>query len=380
MLYKRQDQTVSPLSVPDHTHFTNDTTTTSRAFPTSHTPVTHKQKPKNSLFPRTHTPYPPVLWQLGLFMYTFSITFTKQISSCRCAMHLNKCNFLKYPSSRATTGTTSSFLPRAPFDTITTTRRFDTKITAEKSSSSSSSQRQPWDFGRFVKTVLYFNPPPNPLSAIQSLFTPTTTTPSPIPTTATAMQSNLFLIYAPGELSSSPAKEWGPVDDVVMGGVSSSNFVTKTTSAGQTVGVFTGNVTTANNGGFCSTRTRNLQPALDVSSYSGFELKIQGNGLRFKLVAKTDTSWDGIGYTASFDTTASGNDTDSWQTIRIPFSSLVPVFRAKTQLGAAPFDSSSLVSFQLMLSKFEYDGKLNPTFKEGPFSLPVAYIGVYRDV
>lgn len=30
-----------------------------------------------------------------------------------------------------------------------------------------------------------------------------------------------------------------------------------------------------------------------------------------------------------------------------------------------------------MFSKFEYDGKLNPTFKEGPFQLPVSSIKAY---
>ncbi len=32
---------------------------------------------------------------------------------------------------------------------------------------------------------------------------------------------------------------------------------------------------------------------------------------------------------------------------------------------------------QLMLSKFENDGKLNPSFKTGPFKLPVAKIWGY---
>lgn len=38
---------------------------------------------------------------------------------------------------------------------------------------------------------------------------------------------------------------------------------------------------------------------------------------------------------------------------------------------------SYLLLFQLMYSKFEYDGKLNPTFKEGPFELPLSSIRAY---
>ena len=33
--------------------------------------------------------------------------------------------------------------------------------------------------------------------------------------------------------------------------------------------------------------------------------------------------------------------------------------------------------FQLMFSKFEYDGKLNPTFVEGPFELPLSSVRAY---
>jgi len=68
-----------------------------------------------------------------------------------------------------------------------------------------------------------------------------------------------------------------------------------------------------------------------------------------------------------------------WQDIVLPFESFRPVFRAKTvpQDEAVPLDSSSIVSLQIMLSKFEYDGELNPSFKAGPFSLPISSIRTY---
>ncbi len=180
-------------------------------------------------------------------------------------------------------------------------------------------------------------------------------------------------VYTPDGLS--PAKEWGPVDDVVMGGVSSSNFQVRQAAAENgtsPAGIFGGTVTTANNGGFASTRTKNLTPPLNLAAYDGIELKVKGDGQRYKCVIKIDSSWDGVGYTSSFDTLPS-----TWQSIKIPFSSLVPVFRAKTQTDAAPFDASRVTSIQLMLSKFEYDGRLNPTFREGKFELPVEKIEAY---
>lgn len=74
----------------------------------------------------------------------------------------------------------------------------------------------------------------------------------------------------------------------------------------------------------------------------------------------------------SFDTEAG-----QWQTIRIPFSDFCPVFRAKTQKDGPRLDPSSIASIQLMLSKFEYDGELNPSFQSGPFELPIADMRTY---
>ena len=60
--------------------------------------------------------------------------------------------------------------------------------------------------------------------------------------------------------------------------------------------------------------------------------------------------------------------------MQLRFSDFKPVFRARTQLGMPPIDAANICSLQLMLSKFEADGALNPTFKEGPFELPVQQI------
>lgn len=66
-----------------------------------------------------------------------------------------------------------------------------------------------------------------------------------------------------------------------------------------------------------------------------------------------------------------------WQSIRLPFSSFVPVFRAKTVPDAPALDATKVTSIQLMLSKFEYDGRLNPTFREGEFELPLGWMRAY---
>ena len=160
---------------------------------------------------------------------------------------------------------------------------------------------------------------------------------------------------------------WGAVDDVVMGGVSQSNIRLANDRA-----IFSGLVSTDNNGGFASVRTRNFTPPLDLSDYEGIEIKVTGDGKRYKFITRCEGKWDGIGYCYSFDTVYNFPTT-----IRIPFKDLIPVFRAKTVKEAGEFDSSKVYSMQLMLSKFEYDGELNPKFETGSFGLEVEYIKAY---
>ncbi|KAG5041009.1 hypothetical protein JHK85_013485 [Glycine max] len=163
---------------------------------------------------------------------------------------------------------------------------------------------------------------------------------------------------------------WGALDDVVMGGVSESTFQIDPSGGenGGPTGIFKGVVSTANNGGFTSIRTKNFSEPENLSAYDGLEFRLKGDGRRYKIIVRTSSDWDALGYTAGFDT-----EKGKWQSIRVPFSSLRPVFRARTVSDAPPFDPSIV----LMFSKFEYDGKLNETFVEGPFELPVSSIHAY---
>ncbi len=159
---------------------------------------------------------------------------------------------------------------------------------------------------------------------------------------------------------------WGAVDDVVMGGVSESGI-----RLADGFALFSGNVSTDNSGGFASVRTRNFEPSFNLSNYRGIELRVKGDGQRYKLFLRTETRWDGVGYAYSFDTIA-----NEWITIQVPFQDLVPIFRAKT-VNDAPLDATQICSLQLMLSKFEYDKALNPRFTPGLFSLQVESISAY---
>lgn len=181
-------------------------------------------------------------------------------------------------------------------------------------------------------------------------------------------QANQKVVFDFTQPSSGLQDIWGAIDDVVMGGVSESNI-----RLHESVALFSGTVSTANSGGFASVRTRTFDPPLNLSGYAGIVLRVKGDGNRYKFMLRTETDWDGVAYCRSFDTVA-----DTWLTVQIPFSELVPIFRAKTVVNAKPLEPSCIRAVQLMLSKFEYDGALNPAFTPGSFQLQVDSIAAYR--
>lgn len=66
-----------------------------------------------------------------------------------------------------------------------------------------------------------------------------------------------------------------------------------------------------------------------------------------------------------------------WQDITLPFSEFIATFRARTLRDGSKLNPASVCSVQLMLSKFEYDGELNPNFKSGPMQLPIESVRAY---
>jgi len=217
---------------------------------------------------------------------------------------------------------------------------------------------QSWDIGRFIKTLVYFDSIP-PIRCIKSMFFSTPPLPPPLPL------ANLLFDFRQSNMAINQI--WGVLDDVVMGGASASQI--QQSSSGL---VFKGVVSTANSGGFASVRTRNFQPPLNLSQFRGLSLHLQGDGNRYKFLIRDENTWDSLAYSYSFSTTA-----QEWATVRIPFDQLIPVFRAKTVKTAAPLDTSRIQSLQLMLSKFEYDGNLNPQFTPGQFQLLLESIHLY---
>ena len=175
-------------------------------------------------------------------------------------------------------------------------------------------------------------------------------------------------VFTFGE-SMESVEAWGVLDDVVMGGVSQSRIVLNEREQA----VFSGVVSTENSGGFASVRTKNFEPPFNFSGWEGLRLVVKGDGQRYKFILRNSKEWDSPAYIYSFDTVA-----DTWTTVNVPFTEMVRTFRAKSIPDAPQLETSRVYSFQLMLSKFEYDQRLNPQFEAGPFSLTMSHVSVYR--
>jgi Complex I intermediate-associated protein 30 (CIA30) len=178
-------------------------------------------------------------------------------------------------------------------------------------------------------------------------------------------------VISPGELLWSPGQSsngfrFGPLDDVVMGGVSSSAFDDST-------GIWSGKVTDANNGGFIGIRS---YPSFqwDMTKCRGVQLKVKCSSTsdaRIKIGLRDSAEFNGIVWNSSFDVT------NKVRTVKVPFSSLIPNRFANRMKTDAPFKQENVVGVQLVFSKFEYDGALNPRFRVGDFSLQVLEIFSY---
>jgi hypothetical protein len=151
------------------------------------------------------------------------------------------------------------------------------------------------------------------------------------------------------------AQAWFPANDDVMGGVSQSQITT--TDAG--TALFTGVISFENNGGFATTQV-NFNPPVDLSRYTGIEVRVRGDGKRYGMYL--DDHPNVINFEAQFQT-----DVDTWQEIRLPFTDFKPLYFGQ-RVSAQPLDPSRIRSMSFII---EYK-------QEGAFALEIARIALYR--
>lgn len=150
---------------------------------------------------------------------------------------------------------------------------------------------------------------------------------------------------------------WHAINDGVMGGVSQSDI--RRTDQG--TGVFEGVLSLENNGGFASVRV--VVERRNLTTYSGLEVRVRGDGRTYQLRLRTNDSFDGIAYRADFETRDG-----EWTTTRIPFGQFLPGFRGRTLSDAAPLDTSQIQQLGFMLADK----------KPGPFSLEIDFVRVWK--
>ncbi len=107
---------------------------------------------------------------------------------------------------------------------------------------------------------------------------------------------------------------WYVVDDGVMGGLSRGRL----TNSDDGNCLFSGYVTTDNNGGFSSIRYSFDKKT--VSEYKQIVFKIKGDGKMYQFRIK-DNSRERYSYISSFETSG------DWETVKIPLNAFYPSFR-----------------------------------------------------
>ena len=149
---------------------------------------------------------------------------------------------------------------------------------------------------------------------------------------------------------------WLPINDAVMGGLSTSRF--RYDPAGHAV--FEGVVSLERNGGFASVRA--AQAALGTPATLGYALTVLGDGKRYKLNLRTDDTFDGVNYQSEFQSEAG-----TWIEVSLPLSAFAPTFRGRPVPNAPPLNPVRVRQMGLMISDRQ----------AGPFSLCIRRIACH---
>ena len=145
---------------------------------------------------------------------------------------------------------------------------------------------------------------------------------------------NDFLLFDFNEKTN--PREWRIIDDVVMGGISDGKF--KIDENGN--GLFFGNVSTENNGGFSSVRYQ--MKTKDISDFSKVSIRLKGDGKNYQFRIKDDIN-SYYSYITTFETSG------EWETITLNLKDLYPSFRGQT-LNLPNFSGGSLEEIVFLIS------------------------------
>jgi len=150
-----------------------------------------------------------------------------------------------------------------------------------------------------------------------------------------------------------PALDWQPVNDVVMGGRSSSSFTVPETGTGS----FTGEVSLENNGGFASLRAPLPEP-LD-KTMRGLRIRVKGDGQTYDFRIRCAGRYSRVAYRATFTTL-----TQNWEEHWFTWSDFQPTFRGRSLSDVPPPTPELLRELGFIIANKQ----------TGPFALSIDYI------
>lgn len=147
---------------------------------------------------------------------------------------------------------------------------------------------------------------------------------------------------------------WKPLDDVVMGGCSSSWVK-------QVDGVLRheGEVSLEQGGGFASIQA---DITADLSGMSGIGMCVRSDGKRYKFGLYDRRGRRRIAYRARFQ-----GEEDSWTEVLTDFDDLEPRFRGRDMPDADPLDTSHLRGMSILIADRQ----------DGPFRIELASIWAF---
>ena len=146
---------------------------------------------------------------------------------------------------------------------------------------------------------------------------------------------------------------WLPVNDVIMGGVSTGEMKQHT----QQTARFSGTLSLDHGGGFSSVRT--LPAEYNLSACAGLVLTVKGDGKSYKLNLTDGSSEAKILFQAKLNPPEG-----RWDILYIPFEDFMPTFRGRRVEQQTALNSRAIQTFGLMISERQ----------AGEFSLEVAAI------
>lgn len=139
----------------------------------------------------------------------------------------------------------------------------------------------------------------------------------------------------------SDIKNWTIIDDVVMGGKSSGTF--KLNADGH--GVFQGEISLENNGGFSSLRYSFEKT--QIKEHTKIIIKLKGDGKKYQFRIKSNSS-DYYYYITTFLTSS------DWQDIEIPLKHMYPSFRGR-QLDQPNFSNNSIEEIAFLIGNKKHE-------------------------